>query len=164
MPEETKAASKPQVSGKTQGVDKKIINVLNEASAHYGKPIVVTSGLRTPQKQAEVMWDNWTGNLKRGALYTKIKGNKELHKKLNDAYDSGDRKAFIDLIKPDAKSFSRHVAGMAVDIKKNTDGKVVAAIATVLHKITEGTCYHFDDKGRTVPATISENIKSKWKK
>ncbi|MEM1384023.1 MAG: peptidoglycan-binding protein [Pseudomonadota bacterium] len=47
--------AKPRVIGKTLGVNKKILNLLNEVSAHYDTPIKVTSGLRTPQQQAQVM-------------------------------------------------------------------------------------------------------------
>lgn len=158
------AGAKPQVSGKTTGVDKKIINVLNEVSSYYGKPITVTSGLRTPQKQGEVMWDYWVSNLKRGDLYIKIRNDKDLKKRLNDAYDAGDKKTFVSIIKPDAKSYSRHVRGLAVDIKKNTDPKMVDAISTVLRKVTEKLCYHFDDRDRTVPSKISDKTKAKWKK
>ncbi|MCB1332874.1 MAG: hypothetical protein KDK26_04305 [Roseivivax sp.] len=157
------AGAKPQVSGKTQGVDKKILNVLNEVSSHYGKKIEVTSGLRTPQKQGEVMWDYWTSNLKRGDLYIKIRNDKALKQRLNDAYDAGDKKTFVSIIKPDAASYSRHVRGLAVDIKKNTDPKMVAAIATVLRQVTEKLCIHFDNRDRSVPAAIPEKTKAKWK-
>ena len=153
----------PQVSGPTNGVDKKIIGVLEAVSSHYGKPIVVTSGLRSPKKQGEVMWDYWVKNLKRGDLYTKIKNDKQLKEELNKYYDEGNKKAFVEKIAKDARSYSRHVWGHAVDIKKNTDAKMVAAISTVLRKVTEDLCYHFDDRNCTVPATISESIKRKWR-
>lgn len=156
-------AGKAQVKGPTAGVDKKIIGVLEAVSAHYGKPIIVTSGLRSPTKQGQVMWDYWTTNLRRGDLYKKIKGDKELKKKLNEYYDGGDKAAFVKLIAKDAKAYSRHVWGGAVDIKKNTDPKMVAAISTCLRKLVEKTCIHFDGRGVSVPAKISDKIKEKWK-
>ncbi|MEM1385308.1 MAG: hypothetical protein AAF713_01775 [Pseudomonadota bacterium] len=83
--------------------------------------------------------------------------------KLNELYKDSDKKKFFDIIKPEAKRYSRHVSGRAVDIKKNTDKKILFAIGTVLRRVNEKLCTHFDDQRRTIPAAIDESVKSKWR-
>ncbi len=156
--------SRGVVQGPIAGVDKKIVNVLFEVSAFYEKPIVVTSGLRSPQKQGEVMFKYWASNLDRGKIYGLLKKDETLRKKLDDHFNKGEKKQFVDLIKPNAKWFSRHVRGLAVDIKKSTDKKMLDALGTVLRHLPENLCHHFDDRGKTVPSKIPESVKKTWKK
>ncbi|MCZ6837631.1 MAG: hypothetical protein O7G85_17805 [Planctomycetota bacterium] len=160
---------KGKVTGDKSGVDKKIIDFVQEVANFYSITININSGKRTPTKQGEVMYKYWVSNLKRGKLYSKIKSDTKLQKKLDDLYekgkggDSAAKKEFIAAIAKDAKSYSRHVRGWAIDIPKNTPAKIRNALKTGLRELPEKLCFHYDNKKIKTPK-VTDKLRAKWKK
>jgi hypothetical protein len=166
--EKSGGSGKPQVKGDTRGVDKKILAVLEEVSAHYGKPIFVETGKQDETAGGEQLWHEWANSLKRGARDPGLKRDERLRLQLDELYNEMKKDEFVELVAKNSKKSkgggaSAHTAGRAVDIKKNTDPKVIAALSTILRREDEGNVIHFDDTGKSVPRTISEAIKKKWK-
>ena len=159
----------PQVKGDIRGVDKKILGVLEAVSAHYGKPIVVKTGKQKPASTAggEQLWQDWLSGLDRGRRDPNLKRNKRLREQLDELYNAVKKDEFMALFAKNSKKGSGgdggpHATGHAVDIKGNTDPKVVAALATILRREDEGNVIHFDDTGKSIPRKISEAMKKKW--
>lgn len=157
-----------KVTGKTQGVTKKLISVMEEVSAHYGKPIHVVSGLRSRPHQAKCMYRGWKSHLKRGKVYTYLKKSEKLRSELDQLVIEGNEKKFIETMmkKADWGRVSRHLTGQAADVTLKTDPKIIAALATCLKYLPEGNsegikCHHFDTRKCIFP--IKDTIKAKWK-
>ncbi|MFN4171917.1 MAG: hypothetical protein ACK4GW_09205 [Pseudorhodobacter sp.] len=169
-PEEEDAPVPGNVTGKTDGVNKTIINILKDVSSFYdGTTIRVTSGLRSKEGQANAMFKGWTGHLKRGTIYVYLRSNTALREELDALVEKGDQKGFVDLMmdKADWNQVSRHLTGDAADISTSTDPKIIAALATVMHYLEERNsegiaCHHFDTRKLVHP--ISDSIKEGWKK
>ena len=141
--------------------------MLEAVSAHYGKPIVVEAGKQSTSG-AEDLWREWTNSLDRGRRDPTLRRDDKLRQELDTLYSDLNKKEFMKLVgkkmsKTQGSEASAHAAGRAVDIKRNTDSKIVAALATVLRKQDEGNVIHFDDAGKSLPKTISEAMKKKWK-
>jgi len=154
-----------RIEGPISGVDKKLVNCVMAVSAFYGNTLKVTSGLRSNRKQGEVMWDYWVSNLKHGMIYDLLIRNAAKRKELDDLYVARKREEVIKIVEPDARIYSRHVTGGALDIERNTDQKMVNALNLILRVYDEALCYHLDFRGRTPPGfPISDSIKSKWKR
>ena len=161
---------KPQVKGATRGIDKKILAVLEAVSAHYGKPIVIETGKQKAAAigDAKELWQKWRSDLDSGKRDPNLSRNEKLRKELDAHYS---HKKFDEFLKLVAKSSKKskgggsdaHATGRAVDIKRNTDQKMVAALATILRREDEENVIHFDDTGKSVPKTITEAMKRKWK-
>jgi hypothetical protein len=171
---------KGKVTGKYQGVDKSILDLLEAVADHYGKEIYVTSGLRTKEKQAEVMWDYWTRSLKRGMIYEVLKSNATLRKQLDDWWKTGNEEknassaakkeaetSFKREIAKIATSLSRHTRGLAVDIDTNVDKNVFEVLKMYMKFVHETnmegqtSCYHFDNRKGTIPR-VTDALKAKW--
>ena len=157
-----------KVTGKTQGVSKKLISVMEEVSAHYGKPIHVVSGLRSRPHQAACMYNGWKSHLKRGKVYTYLKKNDKFRVELDQLVIEGNKKKFVEtmLKKADWGKVSKHLTGQAADVTLKTDPKIIAALATCLKYLPEGNsegikCHHFDTRKCLYP--IKDTIKAKWK-
>lgn len=166
---EGRGNGKPQVKGDVRGIDKKILGVLEAVSAHYGKPIVVESGRQSGAAAGgERLWQEWLNSLDRGERDPQLRRDKKLRGQLDELYNQVKKREFLDLYakksrKAKGGGSSAHAAGKAVDIKKNTDSKVVAALSTILRREDEGDVIHFDDTGKSIPRTISEAVKKKWR-
>lgn len=160
--------SKPQVKGDVRGVDKKILGVLEAVSAHYGKPIVVEAGKQVASGGAEYLWHEWLDSLDRGEKDPNLKKDTKLRQQLDELYNQVKKREFMSLVAKNSRTFKSgsagaHASGRAVDIKKNTNSKVLAALETLLRREDEGNVVHFDDTGKSIPKTISDSIKKKWK-
>lgn len=161
---------KPQIKGDTGGLNKRLLKVLEEVSAHYGKPIVVESGRQArSSSDGNQLWMDWASKLKRGKRDAKLKNDERLRRQLDDLYNDLKKDDFLKLVNQSSgggakgKGEDAHVAGRAIDIKKNTDSKVVAALSSLLRREDEGGVIHFDDTGKSLPTTITEEMKKKWK-
>lgn len=155
----------PNVTGDIAGVKDHVLNVLKAVSSHYkGAKIHVTSGLRDADDQARVMWKYWVGNLKNGEIYGYLRRNPDILKALQDHYKAGEEAEFKKIVVKHAASLSDHLYGRAVDVPINLNPKLVAAISSILRKVVEKSCIHFDDRDRTVPSTIDASITDKWPK
>jgi len=157
-----------RVTGKTTGIDRKILNVLNEVSAFFDKPIAVISGLRVQKDQAMALYTNWQSHLRRGKDNAWLAKNEKLRLQLDDLKQAKNRDGFIDLLnrKGDWKALSRHLTGDEVDLPASTDPEIVEAIATCLNhtpgRNSEGDrCHHFDNS--TVIWPITDATREKWK-
>ncbi|WP_152612564.1 peptidoglycan-binding domain-containing protein [Leisingera sp. ANG-M7] len=157
-----------RLTGKTQGVKKKILDVLYEVSSHYGETIHVVSGLRDKKGQASAMYGGWNSHLKRGKIYSYLKSNEELRLELDGFVQAGDKKGFIACMfkKANWKYISRHLSGQAVDVTTRTDPKIISALSTCLRYLAERNsegikCHHFDNRKLIYP--VPDNIKKKWK-
>ena len=163
---------KPQVKGDTRGVDKRLLGVLEAVSAHYGKPIVVETGKQSSDggsSDANQLWQDWVGKVNRGMGHATLRKKGKLRKDLDDLYQHTKFDKFKKLVDQNLKKGGKkssaddaHAKGRAVDIKKNTDQKVLAALATMLRKEDEEGVIHFDDAGKSLPKTITEAMKKKW--
>jgi hypothetical protein len=166
--EKEKEESKPQVKGETRGVDKKILAVLEAVSAHYGKTIVVECGKKEAANvDAKDLWKKWLSELDRGRKFAVLSQNNKLRKDLDELYNDGQEDKFIKLChektSADSKATTAHASGHAVDLKRNTDSKVLAALSSILRYEDEGDVLHFDDVGKNVPSKITDDMKKKWK-
>ncbi|MEX0318774.1 MAG: peptidoglycan-binding protein [Ruegeria sp.] len=158
-----------KLTGKIQGVNKQVLNVLREVSSFYGVPIHVVSGLRDKKGQARAMFAGWNSHLDRGNIYLYLRKNKKLREELDAFVQNKQRDEFVQhmLKHADWKRVSRHLSGDAADVTTRTDRKIIAAIATCLKYIPERNsegikCHHFDN--RKVVWPISDTVKAKWKK
>ena len=163
-----KDKAKGDVTGKTNGVDARILNIFNEVSAFYGKKILVVSGLRSKEGQAKAMFSGWNGHLKHGNVYIYLAKKKKLREELDDFRQADDRNGFVDCMmkKADWNKVSMHLTGRAADVSLSTDKKVIAALATCLKHLRETNsgkvkCHHFDLRKCEWP--IKETTKAKWK-
>lgn len=154
-----------KVKGNVSGVNTKIVGVLEAVAAHYGKDIPISSGKRNPSDQARAMWNNWTGNLKRGEIYTYLKGSgKKFREELDQCFEKKDRKKFDEIVKKIAPHLSLHLKGEAVDVapKSALDPKMLAAIKKYLRVLVEKSCYHLDTQGKSPPSSISDKDRVGW--
>jgi hypothetical protein len=163
-----KEDSKPQVKGETRGVDKKILAVLEAVSAHYGKTIVIECGKKeVGNLDPTKLWQKWLSELDRGRKFDAINRNNKLRKELDELYNDGQEEKFVKLYHEKAhansKTESAHASGHAVDLKRNTDSKMLAALSSILRYEDEGDVIHFDDVGKNVPSKITDDMKKKWK-
>jgi hypothetical protein len=163
-----KEDSKPQVKGETRGVDKKILAVLEAVSAHYGKAITIECGKKEViDMDPSKLWQKWLSELDRGRKCDAVSKNNKLRKELDDLYNDGQEERFTklcrDKVQTNSKAESAHTSGHAVDLKRNTDSKMLAALSSILRYEDEGDVLHFDDVGKNVPGKITDDLKKKWK-
>jgi hypothetical protein len=166
---EVEDKGKAQVRGETQGVDKKILAVLEAVSAYYGKPIYIECGKQeaSGRLNGDELWQGWETTYKFGEKVASLKGDANLLKELNRYYNAAEKGGFNDCLakkmgKANSKADQAHAAGRAVDLKKNTDSKMVAALSTMLRYEDEDGVIHFDDGGKSVPK-VTDDMKKKWK-
>jgi len=170
-----------KVTGKTAGVIPGLIKYLEAVSAHYGKEIVVTSGKRSPEHQAEVMWKNWPKHLKRGKIYQYLVANPKVREALDGYYNTGHsatssatekvkaKQDFSAKIVSIAYALSRHLIGEAVDISLGTDKRILGAIGVGFTHVEEEyqgaiMCHHFDTRKFGKAPEVTQTIKDKWPK
>ena len=146
----------PQIRVKDNSVDlnidDRLINYLIAAGDFFGATLVVTSGLRDVYQQSDSMWNNWDAIMdKKSTLhYIYLEQNPKVKAQLNEFCAKGDKNSFTSRIKEIGKDISRHLVGEAVDIKLETDHRIIDALRKGLHFIDErksdGTpiCKHFD--------------------
>lgn len=156
------------VTGKTSGVNRKILRILNAVSAHFDTPLTVISGKRDPKAQATAMFMGWQRHLRQGKAYAHLRSNDKLRLKLDDLKQGKDRQGFVDhvLAKLDLTKITPHMTGDAVDLPHTTPPEIIEALATVLHhepeKNTEGTrCHHFDTRKALWPIPLA--ARERWK-
>lgn len=157
-----------RVTGKTTGVNKKIIDVLFAVSSHYkGTTIHVVSGLRNQKGQASAMYNGWNSHLKQGKIYVYLRGNEKLRLELDQYVTNKDKPGFIKhmLKNADFSKISRHLTGNAVDVTTRTEQKIIDALATCLRYLAEKNsegikCHHFDNRKLKMP---TDAMKAKWK-
>lgn len=156
-----------QVTGKTGGIDRKIMNILTEVSAHFDTPIAIISGLRTKPAQAQALYTNWHSHLRDGKDNDWLAKNEKLRLQLDELKQAKNKAGFVDLLtkKADWSALSRHMTGDEVDLAANTDPNIVAALASCLnHKAgrnSEGTrCHHFDNSKALWP--IIDSVRERW--
>lgn len=172
-PEEAPAAPEPPpatgtVTGKTGGIERKLMNVLNAVSAHFGKPIEIVSGQRNRNQQLSELFANWQSHLRNGRDNAYLAGNEKLRLELDALKQARDRKGFIELLarKADINALSRHMTGDEVDLSASADPAIVEALASCLNHRTgrnsEGTRVHHFDNTR-VGWPIPESTRARWK-
>ena len=153
------------VIGDLDEVNPKILMVLRAVAAHYGRSIRVTSGRRSPTDQARAMWQNWTGNLKRGTIYRYLKGpGSAQREQLDGFFNAGDRASFDALVVEIAPHLSMHLAGEAIDIAPKSDltPAMLQAICSHLRLLEEQTCYHFDTREKALPDQLTAADFARW--
>ncbi|MEN1678604.1 MAG: peptidoglycan-binding domain-containing protein [Planctomycetota bacterium] len=160
-----KPPTRPQVKGDIRGIDKRLLGILEAVSSHYNKPIVVQLGRAMPAS-AETLWEHWTGRMKRGNAEPTLKSDSKLRDELDTMYERLQKDQFMaaaskKLGKPGKPDL--HASGRAIDLPKSTDNRVLAALATMLKGKKEGDVVHFDDGGKSLPKSIPEEVKKKWK-
>ncbi len=154
------------VSGDVRGVNVNIIKYLKAVASHYQTNIVVTSGKRTPVRQARAMWNNWDKHLNQGSIYKYLRKRRILRKELNKLFKAKSRNEFNQKVLPVARFLSSHVSGRAVDVTLTTNKKVLAAIKAGLRYVKEThkgkiKCHHFEiSKGKQ--AQISKEVTKLW--
>lgn len=175
--EASKGAAKPgKVIGNLSGVQSDIVAFVTEVAAFYGKDIRISSGKRDAADQGRAMFNNWTGNLKRGKLYSYLNANPKIQKELDQLYkDAVEDKTkagkeadaakakFLKICADAAPKLSLHVAGKAIDVspKSCMTTAMREAMKTGLRELVEASCYHYDIQG-SAPA-VTEALKKKWK-
>ncbi|OWU81811.1 hypothetical protein [Phaeobacter sp. 22II1-1F12B] len=165
---EAETAFAGQVAGKTSGIDRKILNILTEVSAHFGEPITILSGQRSKPQQAQALYTNWQSHLRRGKDNAYLAKNEKLREQLDALKQEKNKDKFVALLNKSAdfSALSRHIDGNEVDLAANTDPDLVAALATCLNhsagRNSEGArCHHFDNRKAVWP--ITESTRAKWK-
>lgn len=156
------------VTGKTAGIERKLMNVLTAVSAHFGQPIDIVSGLRNRNQQLSEMFANWQSHLRNGRDNAYLADNEKLRLQLEELKQAKDRKGFIEMLgkKADIDKLSRHMTGDEVDLAPSTDPEIVAALASCLNhragRNSEGKRVHHFDNTRVV-WPIPESTRARWK-
>lgn len=164
------------VSGDITGVNKDIIDYVRAVGVYYGANIVVTSGYRDPERQAQAMFGNWL-KLNRGEVYKEDHLPAETRKKMNGAYKIAEElpKA-TDSEKAEAKNKfielgktipGYHTQGRAIDISRGSlPEKAKQALDKELKQVQENdniSIWHYQKEEGAV-STVTEDTKSKWPK
>ena len=168
-PEPTPAQAGPvgQVTGKTAGIDRKMMNILMAVSAHYGTPVQIVSGQRSEAQQAQALYTNWQSHLRRGKDNAHLARAEKLRVELDKLKQDKNIEKFIEVLrkKADFSKLSKHLSGEEVDLAASTDPAIVAALATCLNhragRNSEGARVHHFDTSKTV-WPITESTRAKW--
>jgi hypothetical protein len=162
----------------TVGVGSDIVAFLKEVADFFGATIYVTSGYRSPDGQAQAMFDNWT-KMDHGRVYKRT-SLPETDRATLDAYfeEAHDPKAtrkhrheakeaFLKLARERVGMKSLHTRGRAVDLQQaSVNAKVYKAISMRMQEVKEGKpprkdIYHFQSITAIPP--VDEALKSKWR-
>jgi hypothetical protein len=166
----------PGLTGKsTHRVGLDIVNYLDAVARYFGITIRVTSGYRSPDGQAQAMFDNWV-KLKHGEVYkvstlpvsdrsTLNKYWATAHNQTASAQDRTQAKDnFLKLAKDKVGSKSMHTRGRAIDVSRTQiSSQVYNAITLRLHEVREGNrtdIYHFESLHLLSP--VDESTKAQW--
>jgi hypothetical protein len=164
------------VSGDITGVNKDIIDYVRAVGVYYGANIVVTSGYRDPERQAQAMFGNWL-KLNRGEVYKEDHLPVETRKKMNDAYKIAEESPkATDSEKAEAKNKfielgktipGYHTQGRAIDISRGSlPENAKQALDKELKQVQENdniSIWHYQKEDGAV-STVTEDTKSKWPK
>ena len=157
------------VTGKTAGIDRKILAILTEVSGFYAAPIAILSGQRSRRAQALALYTNWQSHLRRGKDNAWLARKEALRLQMDERKQEKDRNGFIALLeaKADWSALSRHLTGDEVDLAVTTDPNIIAALATCLNhrqgRNSEGArCHHFDNSKTLWP--IPNSTRARWKR
>ena len=167
------SAAPPQpgatITGKTTGIDRKILAILTEVSGFYAAPIAILSGQRSRRAQALALYTNWQSHLRRGKDNAWLARKEALRLQMDERKQEKDRDGFIALLeaKADWSALSRHLTGDEVDLAVTTDPNIIAALATCLNhrqgRNSEGArCHHFDNSKTLWP--IPNSTRARWKR
>lgn len=167
-----------KVTGKTEGVAQDILDYLSEVAKFYNSEIKIHSGKRSDSYSAEVVMQNWAGNLRRGEIYVsdtlpsdkraQLDGYYKTVKENARAKDAEKREAkesFLKLAAATIGKASLHFRGRAVDILKSdlTDARIRAALRSApMKEIAEPGCYHYES--RTLIPQVTDATRKLWKK
>ena len=156
------------ITGKTAGVNRKLIAVLRAVSAHYDEPIRILSGKREPKPVATAIFMSWNGHLRQGKALPFFRRNEKLRLRLDKLKQDKDRGGFeATLLKAETDGLSPHMTGDAVDLALDSSENVIAALETCLNykaeKNTEGKRVHHFDLDRLV-WPIADSVKARWPK
>jgi len=157
------------------GVGRDIVNYLTEAAVFFRATIVVTSGYRSPDGQAQAMLNNWV-KLEHGRVYKPVtlpevdrakldKLFQDLHQASLHAKDKEQAKAeFLKLAKERVGSKSLHTQGRAIDVARaSITPQLYKAITLSMQEVHEGKrhdIYHFQSMP-TIPQ-VDAATKEKW--
>jgi hypothetical protein len=164
-----------RVTGKTPGVGHDIIQFLNTVADHFQVAIVVTSGYRDSNAQAQAMFNNWL-KLERGKVYKKATLPDDDRKTLDRFYDlahdvkgmlterQGAKHGFLALATKTVGTRTKHASGRAVDVARaGISPTVHAAITWRMKEVHEGKrhdIHHFESV-HIIPA-VSEADRKHW--
>ena len=159
----------------TVGVGNDIVQYLEGVARHFGVTIRVTSGYRSPDRQAQAMFDNWA-KLEHGKVYrastlppadraTLDNYWATAHNHQASAQERAQaRDDFLALAKDRVGSRSMHTRGRAVDVSRDQiNSQVYQAITLRLREVKEGNrtdIYHFESAD-TVPP-VDGTTKAQW--
>src|SRR5215831_16791585 len=156
--EENRVADRT-VNGKKAGVSQEILDFLAAVAKYSGNDIEIKDGKRTASGQAQRMYKNWTGTVDRGNVY--VAGGSltesdrvELDRYWDTAHDSkasadSKKKAETEFRKLAAKTPSKHVAGLAVDlVESDLTGPMKKVIVKYMKQVPEKGCFHVQYKGK----------------
>jgi len=169
------------VTGKTAGVIPGIITYLNAVASHYGKELRVTSGKRSPEGQADAMWQGWGEHLERGKIYASLRANETVRSELDGYYNTAHAAHASAMTKQQAKQkftmkivsiasgLSRHLTGEAVDIALSTDKRLLDAIKVGFEYLEEKykgviRCHHFDTRKFGKAPEVTDALRATWPK
>lgn len=159
----------------TIGVGQDIVNYLDEVARFFGVTIRVTSGYRSPDGQAEAMFDNWV-KLDHGKVYktstlppadrsTLDKNWVAAHSHQSSVQEKAKAKAdFLKLAKDKVGAKSMHSRGRALDVsQEHINSHVYQAIILQLQEVKEGSrkdIHHFQSPNIVPP--VDDTMKAKW--
>jgi hypothetical protein len=160
------------VTGKIDGVGLDIVAYLKAVGEFFGVNILVTSGKRDADTQAQAMFDNWI-KLKRGAVYStlalSLKNRQSMDAYYKIAVESDKSEADKDIAKRKFMEIgrtvrSRHMGGRAVDILLSSITKEVQrALLMRLKEVKEGNRTDIIHVESTSPVpAVDAKMEARW--
>lgn len=148
------------VKGDTNGVTKDLIDFLDLVAKYGGSDITIKQGggFRSAKQEAGIVYRNWTGPLKRGAVFAKQSLPDAKRKELDDYYVTAkeSKDATSDEKKEAEASFletamtipSYHKVGKAVDlVETSLTADMKKVLEKYMQRVPEPGCYHLQYKG-----------------
>lgn len=169
-----KPARAGKLVGNVAGVQADLVAYAQAVAAFYGRDIKISSGKRSPDDQARVMFKYWTTNLKRGQIYKFLQANPATRERLDELYAQAAegqapdaaaaaeaKKKFLTFCTALAPKLSAHLAGRAIDVspKGCMTTAMRDAMKLALKEVDEDSCYHYETRG-SVPTAAS--VQSRW--
>ncbi|HZR16878.1 MAG TPA: hypothetical protein VFE51_06080 [Verrucomicrobiae bacterium] len=148
------------VKGDTNGVTKDLIDFLDLVAKYGGSDIIIKQGggFRSAKQEAGIVYRNWNGPLKRGAVFDKGSLPDSKRKELDEYYVTAkeSKEASSDDKKEAESSFletamtipSYHKVGKAVDlVDSSLTGPMKKVLEKYMQRVPEPGCYHVQYKG-----------------
>jgi hypothetical protein len=146
------------LKGDTDKIASEVQDFLNSVAKYGGKDITVKNGggFRTAPDEANIVYRNWTGALKRGAVFETGSLSVANRQKLDEFYVKAEeskeaaaekakaKKAFLELA---IKIPSYHKLGKAVDLVDNMSAPMKKVLEKYMKRVVEPGCYHIQWKG-----------------